>query len=303
MAGTIVDFFGYRAADASKESLGAAARNLCPFIHDTCTKTLGRDGSCSGVCAVKQVSSEQRVICCPIRLYAGDYEILRIVSRKTFGVELGLYSGRAAVEKARAEGGAVAVFGHRWGGELRLPKRNGVGNYFADWVLARLDGCGELVEFTSIEVQTIDTTGNYRDSRSGLLDGRREVRSTVGLNWENVSKRIIPQLVYKGQVLQREPLCRSGLWFVTPESVYERIIERLGGKENMAFGYAPQPGALHFLRYDYDGAARLVDGVPTPLVEVGDECTTVEQVQAAFSRVRLPEPGVYGTALREALYG
>lgn len=303
MAGTIVDFFGYRAADSSEESLGAAARNLCPFIHDTCTKTLGRDGSCSGVCAVKQISSEQRIICCPTRLYANDYEILRIVARKTFGIELGLYSGRAAVEKARAEGGAVAVFGHRWGGELRLPKRNGVGNYFADWVLARLDDKGELVEFTSIEVQTIDTTGNYRDSRAGLLEGRREVKSTVGLNWENVSKRIIPQLVYKGQVLQREPLCRSGLWFVTPESVYERIIDRLGGTENMAFGYAPQPGALHFLRYDYDREAQQTDGIPTPLVEVGDECTTVEQVQAAFSRIRLPEPGVYGEALREALYG
>ena len=138
MAGTIVDFFGYRAEDDSHTSLEAVAKNLCPFIHDTCTKTLGRDGSCSGVCAVKQVSSEQRIICCPIRLYADDYEILRIVAKRTFGVELGLYSGRAAVEKARSEGGAVAVFGHRWGGELRLPKRNGVGNYFADWVLARL---------------------------------------------------------------------------------------------------------------------------------------------------------------------
>lgn len=136
-----------------------------------------------------------------------------------------------------------------------------------------------------------------------MLDGRKEVKSTVGLNWENVSKRIIPQLVYKGQVLQREPLCRSGLWFVTPEPVYERIVERLGGLDNMAFGYAPQPGALHFLRYDYDQDAPLVDGVPTQLAVVGDECTTVEQVQAAFSRVRLPEPGVYGSALREALYG
>lgn len=216
---------------------------------------------------------------------------------------LGLYSGRAAVEKARSEGGAVAVFGHRWGGELRLPKRNGAGNYFADWVLARLDSRGELVEFTSIEVQTIDTTGNYRDSRAGLIDGRREVKSTVGLNWENVSKRIIPQLVYKGQVLQREPLCRSGLWFVTPESVYSRILERLGGADNMAFGYAPQPGALHFLRYDYDADCQLVKGAPTRLKVIGDECTTVEQVQAAFNRVRLPEPGVYGKALREALYG
>lgn len=303
MAGTIVDFFGYRAADDSDASLDAVAKNLCPFLHDTCTKTLGRDGSCSGVCAVKQVSSDQRIICCPIRLYADDYEILRIVSRKTFGVDLGLYSGRAAVAKARSEGGAVAVFGHRWGGELRLPKRNGVGNYFADWVLARLDERGELAEFTSIEVQTIDTTGNYRASRAGLIDGRREVKSTVGLNWENVSKRIIPQLVYKGQVLQREPLCRSGLWFVTPESVYSRIIDRLGGAKNMAFGYAPQPGALHFLRYDYDDSAEYAKGVPTKLMVTGDECTTVEQVQAAFNRVRLPEPGVYGKALREALYG
>ena len=129
------------------------------------------------------------------------------------------------------------------------------------------------------------------------------MKSTVGLNWENVSKRIIPQLVYKGQVLQREPLCRSGLWFVTPESVYSRIIDRLGGAKNMAFGYAPQPGALHFLRYDYDDNAEHAKGVPTKLMVTGDECTTVEQVQAAFNRVRLPEPGVYGKALREALYG
>lgn len=123
------------------------------------------------------------------------------------------------------------------------------------------------------------------------------------MNWENVSKRIIPQLVYKGQVLQREPLCRSGLWFVTPESVYSRILERLGGADNMAFGYAPQPGALHFLRYDYDADCQLVKGAPTRLKVIGDECTTVKQVQAAFNRVRLPEPGVYGKALREALYG
>lgn len=302
MAGTIVDFFGYRAADDSDASLEAVAKKLCPFLHGTCTKTLS-DGSCSGVCAVKQVSSNQRIICCPIRLYADDYEILRIVSRKTFGVDLGLYSGRAAIGKARSEGGAVAVFGHGWGGELRLPKRNGAGSYFADWVLARLDERGELAEFTSIEVQTIDTTGNYRDSRAGLIDGRREVKSDVGLNWENVSKRIIPQLVYKGQVLQREPLCHSGLWFVTPEPVYSRIIDRLGGAGNIAFGYAPQPGALHFLRYDYDDNVEYAKGVPTKLMVAGDECTTVEQVQAAFNRVRLPEPGVYGNALREALYG
>lgn len=303
MSGTIADFFGYAAEDDSSASLSSAAKRFCPFIHDTCSKVLGRDGVCSGVCAVKQVTSDDRIICCPIRLYAGDYEILRIIAEKTFGRRMSLYSGRAAVEKAKLEGGAVAVFGHRWGGELRLPKRNGAGNYFADWVLALIDANGELMEFTSIEVQTIDITGNYRDSRTALLDGRRTVKSRVGLNWENVSKRIIPQLVYKGQVLQREPLCRSGLWFVTPETVYQRIAERLGGEENMAFGYAPQPGALHFLRYDYDDAASIPKGTPVPLHVTGEGCTTVEQVQAAFSRVRLPEPGVYGKALTAALFG
>lgn len=70
----------------------------------------------------------------------------------------------------------------------------------------------------------------------------------------------------------------------------------------MAFGYAPQPGALHFLRYDYDDSATNANGTPTKLKVIGDECTAVEQVQAAFNRVRLPEPGVYGKALREALY-
>ena len=313
MAGTIVDFFGYVAEDDSQESLSAVAKNLCPFIHDTCTKVLGRDGTCSGVCAVKQVTADDWVICCPIRLYADDYRILHIIAEKTFGqrldmhsgetAALGLYSGRAAVERAKEEGGAVAVFGHRWGGELRLPKRSGTGNYFADWVLALIDGDGELVEFTSIEVQTIDTTGNYRDSRAALLDGRKIEKSTVGLNWENVSKRILPQLGYKGQVLQREPLCGAGLWFVTPETVYQRIAERLGGESNMAFGYAPQPGALHFLRYDYDDIASTPKGSSVPLHVTGEGCTTVEQVQAAFNRVRLPEPGVYGNALREALFG
>ncbi|PXY85379.1 restriction endonuclease [Bifidobacterium asteroides] len=303
MAGTIVDFFGYRAEDDSETAVSAVAKNLCPFIHDTCSKTLGRDGAYSGVCAVKQVSSDQRIICCPIRLYANDYEILRIVAERTFGVELNLYSGRTAVEKAKIEGGAVAVFGHRWGGELRLPKRNGTGNYFADWVLARLDGSGQLIEFTSIEVQTIDTTGNYRASRAALINGRRVKKSTVGLNWENVSKRIIPQLVYKGQVLQREPLCRSGLWFVTPESVYTHIIDRLGGDGNIDFGYAPQPGALNFLRYDYDETEPMSDGIPTALKVINNSCTTVEQVQSAFNRVRLPEAGVYGKALKAALYG
>lgn len=152
-----------------------------------------------------------------------------------------MYAGRAAVERARAEGGSIAVFGHGWGGELRLPQRAGTGSYFVDWVLARLDENGELAEFTAIEVQTIDTTGNYREARTALLENRSVISDTVGLNWENVSKRIIPQLIYKGQVLQREDLCRTGLFLsVLRQCTIEYLIAWV--EENASL---PFPHSLH----------------------------------------------------------
>jgi hypothetical protein len=168
MAGFISDFFGFRAADSSDVAAGYAARMDCPVLGSVCTKTLGRDRSPAGACAVRQVSANAPdVICCPIRLYADDYKLLRIISKRAFGAELGLYSGRIAIDRAVSESGAVAVFGHGWGGELQLPQRDGTGAYSVDWVLARLDGQGKLVELSAIEVQTIDTTGNLPEFPSG----------------------------------------------------------------------------------------------------------------------------------------
>ncbi|MBQ7691215.1 MAG: hypothetical protein IJT30_08530 [Muribaculaceae bacterium] len=165
MAGYISEFFGYAASDASFASLKAAASNRCPFSGTFCSKFLSRTKEHSGVCSVKQKSEGAPiVICCPMRLYAENHKLLYDISNMAFGMKLNLYAGRLAVEKAKIENGAVAVFGKGWGGELRLPKRKGTGSYFVDWVLARLDRHGKLAEITAIEVQTIDTTGNYRDA-------------------------------------------------------------------------------------------------------------------------------------------
>lgn len=303
MAGYISEFFGFRAEDKSEEAVTAAARQICPFLGSPCTKVLSRDRVISGVCAVRQkTAGSPHVICCPNRSYAEDYKMLHSVAKQAFGMELGLFAGRAAIDKAKLEGGAIAVFGHGWGGELRLPQRAGTGSYFVDWVLARLDSTGELVEFTAIEVQTIDTTGNYREARAALLDGRKVVADTVGLNWENVSKRIIPQLVYKGQVLQREDLCKTGLFFVCPKAVYDRVLNRLGGKEKIP-KFPPQPASIHFLAYDYHEDAVATDGSITPLGIVEEHCTTVYKVQEAFSSMNLPEGNVYRDAIRKSLYG
>lgn len=301
MAGYIAEFFGYRAEDCSDAAVTAAAKQICPFLGSPCTKVL-KDRTISGVCAIRQKKAgSPSVICCPIRIYADDYKMLHRVARKAFGCELGLYAGRAAIDRAKAENGAIAVFGHGWGGELRLPQRKGTGSYFVDWVLARLNGEGKLVEFTAIEVQTIDTTGSYGRARRALFEQRKIESDTVGLNWENVSKRIIPQIIYKGQVLQREELCKTGLYFVCPKAVYDRVLNRLGGKEKLPV-FPSQAASIHFLAYDYiEGESE--DGTIVPLNILEEHNTVVYKVQEAFSSVDLPEINVYRDAICRSLYG
>lgn len=305
MSGYIAEFFGYSAEDNSETALQNISRQVCPFLGSYCTKALGdrANRTLSGVCAVRQVSpGSPNVICCPNRIYAENYKMLSMISEKAFKARLNLYSGRLAIEKAKEEGGAIAVFGHGWGGELPLPKRQGKGSYYVDWILARLDGDAELVEFTAIEVQTIDTTGSYKNARAALLNNRSIEKDTVGLNWENVSKRIIPQIIYKGQVLQREELCRSGLYFVCPKPVYDRVLERLGGKEKLP-QFPTQPAAIHFVAYDYLTNEATEQGRIKPLGIIEEYCTTVYKVQEAFSAVDLPDQNVYRDAIRKSLFG
>lgn len=303
MAGFISEFFGYRSSDSSTVAAKAAASKNCPFLGSYCTKILARTKDYSGVCTIRQkTEGSPDVICCPIRLYADNYKMLHEIAKIAFSSDFNLYAGRIAVEKAKKEHGAIAVFGKGWGGELRLPQRKGIGSYFVDWVLARLDEKGELTEFTAIEVQTIDTTGNYQTAREALLDRREIISDTVGLNWENVSKRIIPQLIYKGQVLQREDLCKTGLFFVSPHPVFERVLERLGGKEKLPI-FPSQPASIHFISYDKDENYISTDSRITPLHIVEQHCTTVYKVQEAFSSLNLPEGNVYRDAIRRSLYG
>ncbi len=301
MSGTVYEFFGYRADDRSTLSIESARKKQCPFIGDTCLKTLN-DGTIAGVCTVKPVTSGP-VICCPIRLYADDYRIIRDVSDRAFEPGLTLAPGRQAISDAKRNGEkTVAVFGKRWGGELRLPQKDGKGGYFVDWVLALISEEGKLVEFVAIEVQTIDTTGNYHASRAGLLEPGRHIRkSSVGLNWENVSKRILPQLIYKSQVLSREDLCAKGLYFVCPEPVYQKILGRLGGETAVVRFNRPQPASITFMVYDHDRDAKITDGQTLPLRETRVYPTTVSALREAFNNVALPDENVYRSAIEVAL--
>lgn len=293
MSLNIVEFFGYDPHDQSDIAKEHRKNCLCPFLKDKCTKQF-RDAAKSGACTVAQKTSGP-VICCPNRLYGNGYRFLKDISNKAFGGDYPLVSGNEMNTRERE---CVAVFGKRWGKELRLPKRGGKGAYFVDWILAKVNAGRGLEEFVAIEVQSIDTTGSYRSERDAYINGGEfEGSSNAGLNWENVNKRILPQLIYKGHVLRREPMCTCGMFFVCPPPVYKKVQDRLGG--NM-LSYTYQPGALTFIWYDISDT--FPEGQTRNLELIGEFTTTVDQVATAFtSPTNLPPERVYETAIKEVL--
>lgn len=299
MATIISEYFGYRPSDHSQEALEAASHEHCPFIDGKCTKVIG-GGLVAGVCSLKPVRSAP-VICCPNRLYANNHGFLQDVADRAFGPGFPLYAGRSAYTKALNSGAStIAVWGKGYGGELRLPQRKGVGNYFVDWIMAKLDAGGGLEHFVAVEVQSIDTTGNYRDGLAALRNNRQVVANSAGFNWENVAKRIIPQLLYKGHVLQREDKCQRGLFFVSPGPVYERIMARLGGQSSL-ISYPMKSSTITFMTYDLD-FANPVPGSPAPL-RLGQVFTTdTGQVATAFAgQGVMPPADSYQDAILAAL--
>ena len=84
-------------------------------------------------------------------------------------------------------------------------------------------------------MQTIDTTDSYSNAAKHYYalehhqepDPDKEI-TKAGLNWENVNKRILPQIIYKGHTLRREERAQVGLSCIVPETVYKKIVRRIG---------------------------------------------------------------------------
>ena len=298
MALQVVEFFGFIPLDPSASKYALEKR--CPFIEGPCCKPN------HGACSVQQLTAPEPIICCPNRMYADGYRMLTEIAESVFGGPVSLIKPGEA--KGRPE--EVIVFGHNWSQELPLPRPSGAKanksrTYFVDWILAKVDGAGKVQDLTAIEVQTIDTTGNYGEQSKSFFSGepftdkqgRSPGYSNAGMNWENVNKRILPQVIYKGHVLRREAKCRKGLHFVCPKQVYERIIDRLG---NRLHRYEPGNGTITFRSYELGGAEPA--GSHRDLIFTDEFTTTVDQVALAFtSPMNLPDQNVYEQAIQKAV--
>ena len=142
----------------------------CPYIGTTCTK---RSTSLSEPYPICSIFKKDKQICvCPKRFYQVNF--LRDVVH------------------------------HCWPGEkpksikvVREVKMKGFGN--VDFVIADILDSGQVGQFLSVELQAIDITGTVMDAyQAWRNDTSLDRKKSFGLNWSNVYKRYITQLIRKG---------------------------------------------------------------------------------------------------------
>jgi hypothetical protein len=236
----ISELFGYSPDDRSKVALSVKLQRSCPFVGGKCTKTNHDKSVVYGVCSVSDgvKSSDNDVIICPKRLYANKYSCLKRIADEVWGLcqNRGFILGgtyESLRTKALRFSSSVVAFGQGSGKEVGFSSG---GALSVDWVLQRYERTvhGALVakDFICVEIQSIDTTNNYRKAWEAYMSMNEEsVQYNVpvsdhGLNWANVHKRLIPQLIRKGNVMLHAPRC-LGLYFVLPDAVFKKFEEIL----------------------------------------------------------------------------
>lgn len=229
----IVELFGFAPDDVSPEAVDVFKRSFCPFVSTPCTKTNHDQSVVYGTCAVTAGSDE--VIICPKRLYAENFRVFTDVVSAIWGGLPLIVGGtvEALHSKARRHDECVVAFGQGSGREISI---NSNGKLSIDWILQRYrmqNGRLSPIDFVAIEVQSIDITGNYRETFTAYqhLKHGRPVRfipdAGHGMNWANVHKRLIPQIIRKGNIYIQMNRCR-GFVFILPKLVYEKFDQILG---------------------------------------------------------------------------
>lgn len=142
----------------------------CPFINSTCTKRSQRMEGPYPVCSILRGGVQHCV--CPKRFFQSDL--------------------------------VADVLKHCWHGTPPAAPQiayevhmKGFG--MVDLVIAELAGNGGVKAFVSVELQAVDITGTVEPAYQALLASAQvEGKVSYGLNWANVRKRNVSQLISKG---------------------------------------------------------------------------------------------------------
>ncbi|MDC3224391.1 NotI family restriction endonuclease [Mariniblastus sp.] len=225
------EIFGYAPDDLSETARSYWSSKDCPFVNAPCSKTNHDRSIVYGTCSVRNNDGKEVVIC-PKRFYANKHEVIRSVSQLLFGSEVDFCLFEDFKMRNDKSGRLVVALGQNSGKEVSLGNK-----LHLDWVLSLLHD-GEMVDFAGLEVQAMDITGNYRNNWQAYKDLPTSPNAVIpnsehGINWANVHKRLIPQLIRKGGVFAKSNVCTKGLHFVLPEVVYRKFEEVVGVMEEV----------------------------------------------------------------------
>ena len=218
----IVEIFGYAPNDTTQECRSLWCIGACPFTSSPCTKTNHDKSVIYGTCSVTTAFGD--CIVCPNRFYADKFGVLRRVAKDAFG-DIPFYTYQEYVAHRADSEACVVALGMHSGHEVKLGQSCSM-----DWVLALIESA-RLLSYTGIEVQSIDITNNYRDNwyaYKNIMEGVIIPRSEHGMNWANVHKRLIPQLIRKSLIYSMSEYVKHGLYFVVPEIVYKKFEDIIG---------------------------------------------------------------------------
>lgn len=220
----LIEIFGYAADDLSTTARSLWNLSACPFINKQCSKS-NHDGSLIyGTCSVSSPYGD--CIICPNRMYEKNYAILKNIAHEVFGENIDFLLYEEYIPKRENMSTCVVALGQNSGKEVKIGTALSM-----DWVLAKIEN-GVLTEYTGVEVQSIDIIGNYRDAWHGykhLTAVQTHISSSEhGMNWANVHKRLIPQIIRKGIIYSKSNLVKCGLYFVVPDIVYKKFEAIIG---------------------------------------------------------------------------
>ncbi len=181
----LAEVFGFKADNFSKLAKDHRSQKLCPHNNgdEFCTKD--KKKSPLGVCSIYY--KDQPTIICPVR-FREDWKICEDAAEFFF------------------EKGAI------WTPvtEVRLKDKSGDAAGNIDIVIVRHDKNRKILDFGAVEVQGVYVSGNIRrpfekymedPSKNYLMDWTTEENYPSPDYLSSSRKRLIPQILYKGQIL------------------------------------------------------------------------------------------------------
>lgn len=252
----LAEVFGFPINNDSAKAKRYRNQKLCPFNNKVPNCTKDKANNPLGVCSVHH--GKTSVITCPTR-FREDWIIVENAANFAFG--------------SKTKWTSIS--------EIKLVDKNGQSAGNIDFVLVAYNDKGELIDFSSLEVQGVYISGNLRNPFEAYIKKpSKDFEWPSGYNYpkpdylSSSRKRLVPQMLYKGGIFQSWKKKQT-------VALQKAFFDTLPSLPTTSKSKADIAWFLYDLVYDkntYQNTLELVDTVYT-------------EFEPALLRVTTPKPG------------